>query len=565
MCGIAGIVSGHPLPEEALRRGADRMRHRGPDAFGIHCAEPAALAFRRLAIIDLSPDGNQPMTNEREDTWVVFNGEIYNFKELRAQLRDRHDFRSHTDTEVLLHGYEEWGIEGLLRRIDGMFAFAIWDARRRELFLARDRVGKKPLYYTQTPDGSIAFASTLNTLLELLPNKPDIDPVALDEYLVYQAFPAPRTIYSGVNMLPPAHWAHCREEHPPQVHRYWNLSYADKKRRSEPELLDELDGLLRGAVERRLMSDVPLGAFLSGGVDSSLIVGIMSDLGAGPVETITVGFEDPAFDERPFARAVAERWGARMHEHVMAPDEVQNLPEIIWHYGQPLADVSIVPTYAVARAARQHVTVVLNGDGGDEAFAGYTRPVVTRAAQTYRALVPAPLRGIGGQIIGRVGKKGRLLAEAGRVSAREAFFYERGLRNVRTDLYTSDFMDRLRGADPNAHYQEVWDRADGPTDADRALYGDLNTYLPDQLLVKMDVSTMAHSVEARSPLLDTRLLEFASTIPAAQLTQGYQTKYLLKRLAERYVPGIFCTGASAASSCPPRSGCAAIWPPTRGS
>ncbi|HLV80368.1 MAG TPA: asparagine synthase (glutamine-hydrolyzing), partial [Chthonomonadaceae bacterium] len=535
MCGIAGIISQNPVLEETLQRSAERMRHRGPDALGITTQGRASLVFRRLAIIDLSPDGNQPMTNETGTVWVVFNGEIYNFQALRQELEARHEFRSKTDTEVILHGYEEWGFEALLRRLDGMYAIALWDSERGELFLARDRLGKKPLYYAEQPE-SLAFASTLNALLELLPDAPDIDPLALDSYLVYQAVPAPQTIYRGVRALPPAHYAHWREGRPLEVARYWRLSYAQKRRRSEKELLAELDTLVRASVERRLVSDVPLGAFLSGGVDSSLIVAIMTDLGARPVEAVHVGFEEAEFDERPYARAVAGRWGAHLHEHVMRADEVQNLPQIVWHYGQPLADVSIVPTYAVARAAREHVTVILNGDGGDEAFAGYARPIVTRAAERARALLPPSLRGAAGGLIGRIGKPGQMLAGAIQQSAEAAFVYDRGLRSVRSALYTPGFLACLEGADPDAHYRQVWREADGPTDTDRALYGDLTTYLPDQLLVKMDVSTMAHSVEARSPLLDRQLVEYAATIPAAQLTAGYRTKPLLKRLAERYVP-----------------------------
>jgi asparagine synthase (glutamine-hydrolysing) len=339
-------------------------------------------------------------------------------------------------------------------------------------------------------------------------------------------------------MLPPACYARWSDDQPAPkitVKRYWDLSYAEKVRRSEADLLEELDTLVRAAVERRLISDVPLGAFLSGGVDSSLIVAIMSDLGYGPVEAVNMGFAETEFDERPYARAVAARWNARLHEHEMRPDEVQNLPNIVWHYGQPLADVSIVPTYAVARAARNHVTVVLNGDGGDEAFAGYARPIVARAAQTLNSL-GKPLAGAASRAAMLGGKRGRMLALASRRTGAESFTYDRGFRCLRGDVYSPEFIRQLGNTHPDSLYAALWEQADGPTDADRALYGDLRSYLPDQLLVKMDVSTGAHSVEARSPLLDTRLLEFAATIPVEQLTKRYRTKYLLKRLAEKYVP-----------------------------
>ncbi len=477
------------------------------------------------------------MCNETGDVWIVFNGEIYNFQQLRRDLEQRHQFRSRTDTETLIHGYEEWGFEGLLRRIDGMFAFAIWDERTQELLLARDRAGKKPLFYAQPSPGELAFASTLNALLELLPARPEIDCVALDEYLVYQAVPAPRSIFAGISVLRPAHWLRFRQGQAPSVpQRYWQLSYARKQRRSEPDLLDEADSLLRDAVRRRLIADVPLGAFLSGGVDSSIVVAIMSQLRSGPVETVTVGFDDPRFDERPFARQVVQRWHANAHEYVLPPDEVQNLPLIIWHYGQPMADVSILPTFAVARCAREHVTVVLNGDGGDEAFCGYSRPMVARAAQVCRGWIPVGARGSVGRLISLLGKRGQLLATALATDARSSFVYERGFRGCRARLYHPDALLGIAGLDPDEHYREAWTRSDGPTDGDRVLSAELTTYLPDQLLSKMDVSTMAHSVEARSPLLDTRLLEFAATIPIEQLTKGWETKYLLKRLAARYVP-----------------------------
>jgi asparagine synthase (glutamine-hydrolysing) len=537
MCGLAGILTDRDLPPGALERSAAAMLHRGPDSGATLRRGPAAFAFRRLRIIDLRPEGDQPMCNERGDVWVVFNGEIYDFSRLRRLLEPRHQFRSRTDTETIVHGYEEWGLEGLLRRIDGMFAFAIWDERTGELMLARDRFGKKPLYYTIPSPREIAFASTLNALLELLPVRPEVDRIALDRYLTYQAVPAPQTIFAGIQTLPPAHYLRFRQgDATPKLRRYWELSYAHKQTRPEPELLAETDSLLRQAVSRRLVADVPLGAFLSGGVDSSVVVGIMSQLMDEPVETVTVGFDDPRFDERGFARLVAQHCHANAHEYVLPPDEIQNLPLIIWHYGQPMADVSILPTFAVARAAREHVTVVLNGDGGDEAFSGYSRPMVARAAQLFRGWLPPGTRDSARRLIGLLGKRGQMLSTALATEARDAFFYERGFRGGRTQLYKEGALLGIADIDPDEHYHEAWSRADGPTDADRVLSAELTTYLPDQLLTKMDVSTMAHSVEARSPLLDRRLLEFTATIPIEQLMRGWNTKYLLKKLAERYVP-----------------------------
>src|SRR5215472_10363681 len=457
MCGLAGILSDRVLAPQALERSAAAMLHRGPDSGGTLRRRPAAFAFRRLRIIDLRPEGDQPMCNERGDVWVVFNGEIYDFARLRRLLEPHHLFRSLTDTETIIHGYEEWGLEGLLRRIDGMFAFAIWDERRGELMLARDRFGKKPLYYTIASPREIAFASTLNALFELMPARPEVDRVALDGYLTYQAVPAPQTIFAGVHTLPPAHFLSFRQGGPvPAPRRYWELSYAHKQKRPEAELLAEADSLLRQSVARRLVADVPLGAFLSGGVDSSIVVGIMSQLTARPVETVTVGFDDLRFDERRFARLVAQRWHAHPHEYVLPPDEIQNLPLIIWHYGQPMADVSILPTFAVARAAREHVTVVLNGDGGDEAFGGYSRPMVARAAQLCRDWLPPATRESTRRLIGLLGKRGQLLSTALATEARDAFVYERGLRDCRSRLYEPDALQSLDKIDPDEHYHEAW-------------------------------------------------------------------------------------------------------------
>ncbi len=537
MCGLAGIVTERDITPESLEACGRALRHRGPDSGAFRKRGCAHLVFRRLRIIDLRPEADQPMSNETGDVWLVFNGEIYNYRELRAQLESRHQFRSLADSEVLVHGYEEWGFEELLRRIDGMFAFALWDERSQELMLARDRVGKKPMFYTNPSPDELAFGSTLNAVLELLPHRPDVDRVALDQYLVYQAVPAPLSVYAGVKMLPPAHCLRFRRGGPaPVPQRYWRLSYAQKRLRSEGELLEEIDGLLREAVKRRLVADVPLGAFLSGGVDSSLVVAIMAQLRSEPVETVTIGFDDPRFDERPYARKVAEHCRTNAHEYVLPAGEIRNLPLIIWHYGQPVADVSILPTFAVARCAKERVTVVLNGDGGDEAFCGYSRPVVARAAQLVRGILPRGALAPAARIASRLGKRGQLLGSALATDARNSFVYERGFREARSQLYSPEALGALAGHDPDEHYRVAWAEADGPTDADRVLEAELTTYLPDQLLSKMDVSTMAHSLEARSPLLDTRLLEFAATIPIEQLNKGWHTKYLLKRLASRYVP-----------------------------
>lgn len=541
MCGILGAIGGSdPQIAERVARASTLMSHRGPDDWGIYSEPPAALGFRRLSIIDLSPAGHQPMVSRNGDAVLVFNGEIYNYRELRAELEQDHPFTSQSDSEVLLNGYLAWGWRELLRRIDGMFAFAIWDAKARRLHVARDRAGKKPLFYAQH-SGGLRFASTLNALLALEPSTPALDPRAIDAYLVYQAVPAPLTAFQGVRQLPPAHeFTFDLNRQELKVQRYWDVRYTPKLRISEQDLIENLDDLVRRAVRKRLMSDVRLGAFLSGGVDSSLVVAMMAEELKQPVEAVVIGFADPVFDERRHARKAAAHLNVNLHEHELPADAVDALPEIIWHYGQPFADVSMVPTYFVAKYARQHVTVVLNGDGGDELFGGYSRPVVARAAAPYRRLIPAGIRESVGDwfsVHDAHGlRKASLLARAGRYDGHRAFPYERGFQDFRETMYTDAFRRQVSYADPGEFCRAAWDQAGECDDVDKVLCLDFKTYLPDQLLTKMDVSTMAHSVEARSPLLSKELIEYAAAIPTAMRLRGFSTKYLLKKLAARYVP-----------------------------
>lgn len=523
-----------------LEQSRDLMWHRGPDDSGFCKIGMAALGFRRLAILDLSAAGHQPMMTVDDQVAVVFNGEIYNYRHLRSELQKNYSFRSDTDTEVILNGYLEWGWDNMLQRLDGMFAIAIWDNRTRTLYAARDRVGKKPFFYYQTAKG-LYFASTLNALKDLIPQSLQVNPIAIDAYLTYQAIPAPLSIYQGVYQLPPASQLVYQAEKL-EVSNYWQVDYDHKTQQSEAEVLEQLDQLVRQAVRKRLISDVPLGAFLSGGVDSSLVVAMMAQEKSEPIDAIVIGFEDLAFDERRYARQVAQHLSphVNLHEHVLEPNAVMDLPEIIWQYGQPLADVSIIPTYYVAKAAREQVTVVLNGDGGDELFAGYARPLVAAAAARYRQVIPSSIRRRVGQQLDGIDsgalKRLSMLTTAGQGTAVESFVYNRAFRLYRQEAYTETLLNSLGKSHPDRLYREVWQRVKATDDIDRALYGDFSTYLPDQLLAKMDTSTMAHSVEARSPLLDKSLIEYATQIPTKLRIKGYTTKYLLKRLAERYVP-----------------------------
>ncbi|MCX5762807.1 MAG: asparagine synthase (glutamine-hydrolyzing), partial [Gemmatimonadetes bacterium] len=541
MCAICGIVRpGAGGERDRVERAAACMVHRGPDDGGVWPGIGICLGARRLAIIDRSAAGHQPMTSDDAQHVIVFNGEIYNFQRLRAELEPTCRFIGHSDTEVLLHGVRTWGFEGTVRRAHGQFALAVWDAAAHTLRMARDRAGKKPLFYAHDGE-SFAFASTLNAVLELLPQRPQVDPRAIDAYLTYQAVPAPMSVWQGVKALPPAHWlsfdagsGRC------DVTRYWDVSYATKTSMDEPEVLAEVERIARRAVRDRLVADRTVGIFLSGGVDSSLITALAAEESATPIEAVAVGFDDPEFDERPFARRVASHLGVTLHERVLRPDVVNELPGIVWHYGQPLADVSMVPSHDLSRVSRDIMVVALNGDGGDELFGGYTRPMVARAAERYRRLMPASLRraadGVLHERMSGPLKKATLLARAGRAAAIDTFTYDRGFREYRDVAYTPEFLGTIGDYDPDALYRDVWARADGTDDVDRALYGDFSTYFPDQLLAKADVASMAHSLEARSPLLDTEMIEFAATIPTDIRLRGWETKHVLKRLAGKFVP-----------------------------
>src|SRR3990172_6582565 len=375
MCGIAGRVnflSGAPVDPVHIRGMCELLAHRGPDGEGTYVDGPVGLGHRRLAIIDLSSAARQPMGNEDGTAWIVFNGEIYNFQELRQGLEEGHRFRSQSDTEVILHLYEEEGVK-CLDRLRGMFAFAIWDARERTLFIARDRLGKKSLYHLVDGDG-IAFASEPKAFLADPSFKPQPDLEALSHYLTYQYVPSPLTAFQGVQKLPPAHYLLVRRGEI-STDRYWKLHYSQKRQLTDDEACHELLGRLREAVKLRLISDVPLGAFLSGGIDSSTIVALMAEQASAPLKTCSIGFEEKDYDERTYARQVAQRYGTDHHEFVVRPKAAEICPKLVWHYNEPFADSSAIPTYYLAQLTRQHVTVALNGDAGDENFAGYDRYV----------------------------------------------------------------------------------------------------------------------------------------------------------------------------------------------
>ena len=542
MCGICGILNFEPdapVDPGVLKGMADLLAHRGPDGDGFHCEGPVGLGHRRLAIIDLSEAAAHPLPNEDRTIWVLLNGEIYNFQDLRKELLRRgHVFRSQGDTETIVHLYEEEG-PACVRRLRGMFAFALWDGRRRELLLARDRLGKKPLYYWHRPGRALAFASEPKAFLADPAFRAEPDPAALHQYLTYQYVPSPWSAFRGVQKLPPAHILRVRDG---QVHveRYWSLAYAPKRAGGEDDLMEELRARLQEAVRLRLISDVPLGAFLSGGVDSSAVVAVMAGLNAGPVKTFSIGFAEPEYDEVQYARRVARQYGTEHHETVVRPDAVGILPRLVWHYNEPYADSSAIPSLYLAEMTRRHVTVTLNGDGGDESFAGYRRYHAARLARAFAA-VPAPLRRALRAAAGAIpaARPKGLAAMAQRflsaASTDPVERYAAWMRHfddeMKAALCTPEFLAQAEGAG-NDYLAAAFAAAParGATDpVDALLAVDVATYLPEDLLVKMDIATMAFGLEARSPFLDQEVLEFAASLPPTLKLRRGTGKYLLKR------------------------------------
>ncbi len=521
----------------------EEQRHRGPDSEGLHAEETVALGFNRLAIIDLSPAANQPMRSDDGSVILIFNGEIYNFQDLRARLEGLgRTFRTRSDTEVILEGYRQWGTD-LFPLLHGMFAIALWDKGARRLHLVRDRFGKKPIFYSDR-NGEVVFASELHALLRGLPSRPEVDPEAIPLYLVYRVVPGTTSIFHGVRKVPPATCL-TFDAQGARAWRYWRPSFAIKRPRSEPEILEELEPLLRDAVRRRLISDVPLGAFLSGGVDSSIVTALMAAEG-GRVRTFTISMPSAGINEGPYARLVARHLGTDHHDRTIEPHTSEILPRLVWHYGEPFADSSAVPSYYVSEAARRDVTVALNGDGGDESFTGYHWHLAARCADVYRGLVPGPLRHALAPLGPRLGRAG---AQPGRARAFGKFLVRWGNRDPRRApwIWGASPEEDLDGLlDPrfaktlslrlDRTAEEAYASADGAEELDRALFLGLETYLPDDLLVKMDIASMAHSLEARSPLLDHRVVEFMATVPGAVKMKRLEPKHLLKRLASRFVP-----------------------------
>lgn len=529
-----------------IERMRDVMVSRGPDACGLYVAPGIGLGHRRLSIIDLSPAGQQPMPNEDNTVHVVFNGEIYNFHDLRTQLvAAGHCFRSRTDTEVLIHGYEEWGAEELLRRVDGMFAFALWDSHARHLLLARDRVGKKPLFYADLGN-LLYFSSDIKSMWIVASDRLTIDPRAIDEFLYFYFINQDRTIYREVKKVPPAGFL-VADAGGVRMGSYWTLDFTRKEEASEVEWLERTQAALRRAVARRMIADVPLGAFLSGGVDSSLVVAFMSEVSSRPVKTFSIGTGLGRYDELEYARQVATRYQTDHQEFVVEPNAWEMLPQLVWHYGEPFGDSSAVPSYFLSHMARQGVTVALSGDGGDEAFAGYpSYPAIHRSERWWwlpRWLRRVVLEPLGHELHARWPEShlaARLRAFAANMSGDllQALHRDHGWDNPhRARLYTDAFKQRLGAWHPidaqRRHLEPP--RWTSYSDGWRSLV--ISTTLPSDYLVKIDVASMMSSLEVRCPFLDTEVLELTARMPIDLLLgPRNESKHLLKRLALKHLP-----------------------------
>ncbi|HTP36075.1 MAG TPA: XrtA/PEP-CTERM system amidotransferase [Candidatus Acidoferrales bacterium] len=546
MCGICGIFEpGREAAIEqcAVKKMADAIRHRGPDDEGYYCAPGIGLGHRRLSIIDLT-GGHQPLSNEDGTIWIAFNGEVYNFEELNRQyLSAGHTFRTRSDTETIVHLYEELG-EDCFAELRGMFALALWDSRRKKLLLARDPVGKKPLFYSWNGE-RLLFGSEIKSLLAIPGIPRDMDLSAVSDYFTFQYVPAPKTIYRDVRKLRPGHYmvvdaSGIRET------AYWDIRFDQPRELSEDEWCEQFLAEFRKAVKLRLVSDVPLGAFLSGGVDSSSVVAVMNSF-QPPVTTCSIGFAEESYDEAADAREFAGALGARHFEQIVEPHALNLVSKLAWHYDEPFADSSAVPTYYVSEVARQHVTVALSGDGGDENFAGYRRYKFDMWENRLRSYVPAPLRR---SVFGPLGEIYPKLGWAPRVFRAKSTFqslarnpiegYFHGISccppAMKSRFFSPDLSKQLNGYDSLDVLRYHYDRANTADPLSRIQYVDIKTYLVDDILVKVDRASMAHALEVRCPLLDHKLMELVAQIPSSLKLRNGQGKYIFKKSLRKILP-----------------------------
>ncbi|MGB0748677.1 MAG: XrtA/PEP-CTERM system amidotransferase [Magnetospiraceae bacterium] len=552
MCGIAGLYypqGGRPVDGDLVARMRDTLSLRGPDDAGLYVGDGVGLAHRRLSIIDLA-GGHQPMFNEDGTVSVVYNGEIYNFQELFEDLKAAgHIFQTHSDTEAIVHAWEEWGPD-CVKRFRGMFAFALWDDNKKQLFLARDRLGIKPLYYAALADGTVLFGSELKALMAHpdLPRR--IDPQAVEDYFAYGYVPDPKTIFADVKKLAPGETLLIRRDAGgavPQPVSYWSLDFRQPEAASEADISAQLIDTLREAVKIRLLSDVPLGAFLSGGVDSSAVVAMMSQISPDPVDTFSISFAHKDYDESNYAAQLASRYGTAHHTRQVDPESFDLIDQLAAMYDEPFADSSAMPTYRVCALARERVTVALSGDGGDEVFAGYRRYRWHNYEEQVRRLLPDPVRGplfgLAGQLYPKMDWAPKVLRakstlQAVAKSTIEGYFDSISIANdaIRGKLFSAAMQRDLQGYHARNVLQTHFDAAPTDDHLSRVQYVDLKTYLPGDILTKVDRTSMAVSLEVRVPILDHKFVEWSTRVPPAMKLAGREGKYIFKKALEPHVP-----------------------------
>jgi asparagine synthase (glutamine-hydrolysing) len=550
MCGIVGIMDvrgTRPIPRELVSRMNETQHHRGPDEGGVHVEPGIGLGHRRLSIIDLST-GQQPLWNEDRSVVVVFNGEIYNYGELIPELTAHgHVFRTRSDTEVIVHGWEQWG-EDCVKRFRGMFAFALWDRNRQTLFVARDRLGVKPLHYALLPDGTFLFGSELKSLVAHPGLGRELDPCAIEEYFALGYVPEPRTIYAAARKLPPAHTLTIRRGEPvPAPREYWDVRFTLDNPIGEREAEAELVERLRESVRLRMISEVPLGAFLSGGVDSSAVVAMMAGASADPVNTCSIAFADPAYDETRYAKQVADRYRTRHFIDRVESDDFDLIDVLAGLYDEPYADSSALPTYRVCQLARRHVTVALSGDGGDESFAGYRRYRLHAMEERLRGVLPLGVRRPTFGFLGRMYPKADWAPRVFRAKSTfqalartsvDAYFHSVSTMrdDMRQQLFSRAFRAKLGGYAANEVFRRHARQAGTDDPVALVQYLDLKTYLIGDINTKVDRASMAHSLEVREPLMDHPLVEWLATLPTSLKIRGHEGKYLLKKAMEPHLP-----------------------------
>ena len=552
MCGIVGIVDlrhARPVDEALLHAMNDSLRHRGPDGDGVHIEPGVGLGHRRLSIIDLE-GGKQPLYNEDGSVVVTFNGEIFNFREVETELLARgHTFRTRSDTEVIVHAWEEWGVE-CLKRFNGMFAFALWDRREKTLFMARDRLGVKPLYYAELPDGRLLFASELKGLMRNPQIERRLDPQAVEDYFAFGYIPDPKTIYLTVKKLEPGTYV-CARRGAAKITpvRYWDVPLMGERTpgADRAHWAQELRERLKESVRKRLVSDVPLGAFLSGGIDSSAVVAMMREIGADRILTCSIGFSEPRYDESAYARQVAEEKHTDHKAEIVASSDYGLLEKLVDLYDEPYADSSAIPTYRVCQLARQHVTVALSGDGGDEDFLGYRRYRLFAMEDRVRSRLPLALRRA---VFGPLGRfypkldwapqylRGKTTFEALARDPVEAYFHGVSLCSdgLRNELFSGDFKRELAGYGASEVFRQHVSGKSFTEGVTLAQYLDYKTYLPGDILTKVDRASMAHSLEVRTPFLDYELVEWAAQLPAEAKLRAGEGKAVLKEALQPLLP-----------------------------